>query len=213
VWALSGADPAAPPAPTTGVDRQAPAAPTPAAATSAPIASAREPVPLPPAATWRTGLTPAEEARCATLLDDEHADVVLVRVEAEPDVHTLDQVLGTAPTNRRFLKLVVLDSSERLSLRRQQRADVFYLPIEDDRHAQVGETFFAVLQNADPVAKLIDLPARQLELAFAGPPLEGRVAASTIQAAAASEQQTKPPAKQSRFERLFGPALRQLRPR
>ena len=70
-----------------------------------------------------------------------------------------------------------------------------------------------MLQNADPVAKLIDLPPRSIGLAFAGPPLEGRVAASTTQAAAASEQLTKQPAQQSRLERLFGPALRQLRPR
>ena len=202
-----------PPASTTGVARQAPAAPTPAAATSAPAAPAREPVPLPPAATWRTGLTPAEEARCAALLDDEHADVVLVRVEAEPEVQTLNQLMGKAPTNRRFLKLVVLDGSERLSLRRQQRTDAFYLPTEEDRDARVGETFFAVLQNADPVAKLVDPPPRSIGLAFAGPPPEGRVAASTTQAAAASEQQTKKPAQQSRFERLFGPALRQLRRR
>ena len=69
---------------------------------------------------------------------------MLVRVEAEPDVQTLDELMGTAPIHRRFLQLVVLDGSERLSLRRQQ---------------------------------------------------------------------TEQPAQQSRFERLFGPALRQLRPR
>lgn len=109
----------------------------------------------------------------------------------------------------RHLRVRVLDGSTQLYLERQRRLDVIYEPTGEDREVAAGETFFAVLQNGDPVAALIDLPPRAYRVAFAGPALSDGLTASAVQQASASPA----PAVQSPFRRMFGKFAARLQQR
>ena len=170
----------------------------------APTAAAPEPVeasptPVPPAVTWRTGLTPEQEARWLALLEDEDTDIVLVRIEGEQNPLTLDQLLGRDTPPRQYLNVRVLDGSEPLYLQRKQLTSLVYEPKDGDRDVAVGETFYAAVANIDPVAKLIDGPPRALGLTFAGSALEEPVVLRTVNEVEASPE----PAAQDPFRRMF----------
>jgi len=78
----------------------------------------------------------------------------------------------------------VLDGSPALGVARGSVVDVCWRQGGGNREVEVGEVFFAVVTNADPVAKMFGLPPRLRELAFACAVLPDAVASSTAAAAA-----------------------------
>ncbi len=175
MWAVDGGGSSSPSAVAmTGSPRAAPGG------EQAPVAGPpiRDAVPVVPAADWRFGLRPSQQRRCEELLAAEDTAVVLVRVGRANDYTTL---FGGS---YRSLRVHVLDGAPALGIARGSVVEVCWRQGGGNREVEVGDVFFAVVTNADPVAKMFGLPPRLRELAFAGTVLPDAVAGSTAAAAA-----------------------------